>query len=414
MKIEIIATGDEIISGNVVNTNTSWISDKLWMNGFEVGYHTAIRDDKKTIEEALRIAAGRAKIVIVTGGLGPTEDDFTLEVAASVFGKKLTLDKKYLTHLKRLFSSWGREMRANNEKQAYIPKESVTYLNKVGTAPGVGATWKKTRFYFLPGVPREMKQLFDDFILPEIIQNRKEKIHFESKMLRCFGAAESQLDDALKDLYTKKMDIQNVRIGFRAHFPDTLIKLSAWGKNKKEAEKNLFPVEEKIRERINKYIYGVGDTNLETIVGELLTKHKKTLATAESCTGGLIANRITNIPGSSAYFLNGLVTYSNESKIKFLNIPKEILEKFGAVSSECAIAMAENVRKISGSDFGLAVTGIAGPNGGTKEKPVGTVHLALSSQSGTREKKYIFPRNRDWFKNLVSSLGLDWIRRELL
>jgi len=414
MQIEILTIGDEILSGNIVDTNTAYLSDKLWLNGFEVTYHTAVRDDADKIKEALLIASNRADLVIVTGGLGPTGDDFTIEVAAKTFRKKLVVDQNYLHHLENLFKQWGRPLKDNNKKQATIPAGAKTFSNRVGTAPGIAVKYKRAQFYFLPGVPREMKQLFEDFIFPEILSLRKIPLHFESKMLRCFGSAESELDFAIKDLYINRTHIENARIGFRAHFPDTFIKISTWHKNKADAHKLLKNVETKIRERVEKYIYGEGDDTLESIVGQLLLKSKKKLATAESCTGGLIANRITNVPGASAYFPNGVVTYSNEAKSAVLGVSADTLKKYGAVSSPCAIEMAQGIRRISKADYGIAVTGIAGPDGGTTAKPVGTVHIALASQAGNWEKKYLLPRNREWFKQMVSSIALDRLRRELL
>src|SRR3989338_8386949 len=215
MKIEILTIGDEILSGNILDTNTAHLSDKLWLNGFEVTYHSAVRDDAEKIKEALLLATSRASIVIVTGGLGPTADDFTIEVAAKTFKKKLVEDPKILRQLDQLFKQWGRPLKTNNKKQALVPQGARTFYNRVGTAPGIALDYKGAKFYFLPGVPKEMKQLFEDSILPEILTLRKEKIFFESKMLKCFGAAESDLDYALKDLYVNRTDIEKARIGFR-------------------------------------------------------------------------------------------------------------------------------------------------------------------------------------------------------
>jgi nicotinamide-nucleotide amidase len=284
----------------------------------------------------------------------------------------------------------------------------------VGTAPGVGVKFKKTQFYFLPGVPKELKQIFDDFILPEMIAQTKRAEVFESKMLKCFGAAESELDDALKDLYVNRLNIENVRIGFRAHFPETFIKLSAWHKEGKKTRELIAVAEAKIRERIGKYVYGEEGDTLESVVGKLLTKRKKTVAVAESCTGGLLANRMTNIPGSSTYFRGGVVSYHNDVKIQVLGVSPDTLKKFGAVSESCAREMAQGVRRISKTDFGIAITGIAGPEGGTSVKPVGTVHIALANQEGVKDKKFVFPQNREWFKLLASSIGLEMVRRELI
>lgn len=414
MTIEVIAIGDEILSGNIVDTNTAYLSDKLWIEGLEVTYHSAVRDDPPKIREALLLAADRAELVLVTGGLGPTADDFTLEIAAKTFRRKLVLNQPYLQYLKNLYRKWGRTMSANNEKQAVIPEGAKTFENRVGTAPGVEVIYKKTAFYFMPGVPAEMKQLFQDFILPEILRARKSKKIFKSKVLRCFGLPESDLDYALKDLYHERLMIENVRVGFRAHFPETLIKLSAWDNNADAAMGRLTKIAAKIRERLKDTVYGEGDDTLESVVGRLMREQNKTLALAESCTGGLVANRITNIPGSSDFFRHGVVSYSNESKVNILEVQKSTLDRHGAVSSSCAKEMAQGVRRISRADYGLAVTGIAGPTGGTDEKPVGTVHVALASAQGSWEKKYFFPFKRDWFKLVVSSVAVDRLRREFL
>lgn len=414
MKIEILTIGDEILSGDIVNTNASYLSEALWSEGFEVTWHTSVCDDPSTMKEALLLASKRAQLVIVSGGLGPTADDFTLEIAAKTFKRPLALDENYLSYLKNLFRKWGRELSENNKKQAMVPRGSHTFQNRVGTAPGVGLRFRQTQFYFLPGVPKELKQIFSDFILPEVLSGLKRGDVFESKILRCFGAAEADLDAALKDLYVNRLDIAGVRIGFRAHFPETLIKLSARGRDPQAVKRILRDAESKIREKIGKFIYGEGDTSLEEVTGALLAEKQKTVSVAESCTGGLIAHRITNIPGSSRYFNNGVVVYSNEGKMAILGVSRDIIDKHGAVSSQCAIEMAQGIRRISKTDFGIAVTGIAGPSGGTHEKPVGTVHIALADHKGIQEKKYLLPHGREWFKLLASSIALEKLRRALI
>lgn len=414
MQVEIITIGDELLSGNVIDTNTAWLSDQLWLKGIEVAYHTGVRDDAEKIKEALLHAAGRAELVLVCGGLGPTADDFTIEVAAKAFKRKLVLDQHYVRYLENLFRQWGRPLTETSRKQAYVPLGAKTFQNRVGTAPGIGVKFKKTQVYFMPGVPKELKQLFHDFILPEILSLRKKALHFESKLLKCFGSAEADLDSALKDMYVNRVDIENIRTGFRAHFPETFIKLSAWDKSADHAKKRLHDVEAKIRERIGKYVYGEGDDTLESVLGALLAKKKQTLAVAESCTGGLTAHRITNVPGASKYFLGGVVSYSNESKTAVLGVSPETLKKHGAVSAQTAIEMAQGIRRATRADYAVAITGIAGPTGGTQEKPVGTFHVALVHHAGNWEKKYFFPVNREWFKLLASSIAIDRVRRELL
>ncbi|MBX7148882.1 competence/damage-inducible protein A [bacterium] len=414
MQAEIITVGDEIVSGNIVDTNKAYLSDKLWAGGIKVVWHTSVRDDAADIKAALLLANQRADIVLVSGGLGPTADDFTLEIAAKTFRKKMVRHQPTLNRLETLMKKLGRTLHENNKKQADVPEGADVFDNKWGTAPGIGITFKKKRYYFLPGVPREMKQLFEDSVFAEIIQNNPDKKIFVSKFLKCFGTSEADLDLALKELYSGVTEINNVRVGFRAQFPETTIKLSAWDKTEENAVQALAAVEDQVRQKIGEAIYGEGEDTLEKVVGELLNKSKKTLALAESCTGGLIASRVTNVPGSSAYFLGGAVSYSNESKVKLLGVSEATLKTHGAVSSQCAIEMAQGIRRQLKSDYGIAVTGIAGPSGGSVAKPVGTVYVALASPNGTKEKLFNFPRNRDMFKLLVSSIALNWLRKELI
>lgn len=414
MMAEIITIGDEILSGDIVDSNSAYLSEKLISHGVAVDYHCSVRDDAQAIRKALLAAAERSRVVLVTGGLGPTADDFTLEIAAKTFRRPLVTDEAYLKYLENLAKKWGRKLNENNKKQACVPKGARLYQNKVGTAPGVGLTYKQTRFYFLPGVPKEMKQLFEDYVLPQILSEQSATRFFMSRLYKCFGIAESDIDHRFKDLYQDRLMIDGVRVGFRAHFPETFIKLSAWGDDPELLGQVITQTENKVKQRIGEFIYGGSDDSLEAVVGRLLQEKKRTVALAESCTGGMIANRITNIPGASLYFKNGVVSYSNEAKIAVLGVSKDVIAKEGAVSARCAIEMAQGVRRISKVDYGIAVTGIAGPSGGSPGKAVGTVHIALATQNGTKEKGYHFPMNRDWFKLMVSSLALDWLRKELL
>lgn len=399
MKVELLAIGDEILSGDIVNTNVAFLSEALWLCGFIVGYHSAVRDDPKAIRQALLLAAKRASLVIVTGGLGPTGDDFTIEIAAKTFHKKLV---------------------QNNLKQALIPKGAKVYLNPVGCAPGVGLKFKGVSFYFLPGVPKEMKALFEKSILPEILANRKKRKVFKSKLFRCFGMAEAELDYALNSFYHHKTEIGNVRVGFRAHFPETLIKLSSWGKTEHEAQKFLEEGITFLKEKVGKAIYGEGEESLESVLGFLLSSQGKTVSVAESCTGGLIANRITNVSGSSSYFKGGVVAYDNQIKKDFLGVQAETLQTYGAVSRECACEMAKGVQKRAATDFSIAVTGIAGPTGATAGKPVGTVFIALAKKGAINCAPtvvcydYCFKLNREWFKSLVASLAMNHLRLNLI
>lgn len=401
MKIAIVTTGDEIMSGNVVDTNSAWIADKCWLLGHKVVWHGAVADDKDAIGDALKLAAGRAEVVFVTGGLGATLDDITVEAAAEAFGKKLVFREDVWKNIRAFFKKIGRECSDNNKRQARLPEGGKPLENKVGTAPGVQVKLGKAVFFFLPGVPRELYQIFDDSILPWLKEKAGNE-YYEQRFLRCFGIPEASFDQKLKGL-----KLGGVRMSFRVTFPEVKIKLVA------RSGKTVDAAEKKIRRKLGSYIFGTDDDTLELAVGRLLKAKGKTLAVAESCTGGLIANLVTNVPGASDWFERGIVSYSNRSKIEILGVNEKTIKKFGAVSRECAVEMARGARKISGADFGLAVTGIAGPSGGTEGKPVGTVHIALASAKGVKHVKYCHPLGRLPFKMLAAYEALDLVRREL-
>jgi len=407
MKVEIIAIGDEIISGDIVNTNPQFLSEELWQHGFKIEYHTTIRDDEEAIKEAFLRASERVDIVVTTGGLGPTMDDFTVDVAAKAFDVPLIEDEETMERLHAFAKKRNKELSENSKKQAFIPKGGKTFPNDHGTAPCIYYNHNETNFYFLPGVPREMKHLFGHAVLPDVLEKRKEKLHFRIKYLQTFGMAEAHLDDALVDLSHDRTHINNARIGFRTHFPETTIKVSVWNEDEKQAEADLEKVSNLVKERIGKYVYSEKrQDSLENVLVNKLIEKKKNVAVAESCTGGLIANRITNISGSSEVFKGGVVSYSNEMKKEILGVKPETLDQCGAVSEECAEEMVRGLYDKTGADFCAAVTGIAGPSGGTDEKPVGTVHVAILCDGKLRNKKYFFQFPRLGFKTLVASVVL--------
>lgn len=403
MKIAIATTGDEIMSGNVVDTNFAWIADKCCLLGHDVVWHGGVKDRADTIGDLCRLASERADVVFVTGGLGATADDITVQSAVKAFGKKMILHEEVWYGIQDFFKKAGRECTENNKRQAYIPDGGKPLVNKVGTAPGVQVKLGKAVFFFLPGVPKELYQIFNDSILPWL-NEKSGKIVYSQKFLRCFGIPEASFDERLKGL-----DLGDVRMSFRIAFPEVKIKLVASGQGSV-----ISGVERKIKERIGEYVFGVDDETMEAVVGKLLKNKKYTIAIAESCTGGLIANLITNVSGASCWFERGVVSYSNKSKVEVLGVKEDTIKKFGAVSEQCAGEMAEGIRKISGVTLGLSVTGIAGPSGGTKEKPVGTVYIALATPTGTRHISYCHPKDREAFKQLVAYEALDLVRRYLL
>lgn len=407
MKVEVITIGDELMCGEVLDTNFSWLAERLWLSGYDVQWHTTVPDRPELMREAF-LHALRADIAIVTGGLGPTRDDRTLEVAAETFGKKMVEDQDALVAIEKRLKQLGRPSSPAQRKQALHPEGGTMFPNVKGTAPGCRIEYEGTQFIFLVGVPSEMYEQWDDFVFPYLEKAREKPVHYAQRVFRCFGAPEAELEERLKPL-----KLPNVRLSYRLMFPEVLIKIGAWDEDPRNVHVELVEAEILIRARIGRFIYATGPNPVESIIGESLTQRKETLATAESCTGGLIANMLTDVPGTSAYFERGLITYSNEAKIELLGVAKNSLKDHGAVSAEVAREMAEGVRAKAKTTYGLAVTGIAGPTGGTPEKPVGTVYIALATPDGTNEKEYHFPFGRNYFKVVTAHTALHKLRRFL-
>jgi len=413
MKIQILSIGNEVLCGDIVNTNAAWLSQALWKKGFEVIEHLTIADDEEKITQALQEAVSKVDVVISTGGLGPTVDDFTVEVAAKAFGMELEKKLEVMAELHKFYTARGRIMTPNQEKQAMIPQGAKALINPVGSAPGVQVEHQGVTYFFLPGVPKEMKEIFGQSILPWLQSHQKSPRFFTSRTLRCFGAEEAKLDHLIQPLLKGRVGLGNTKIAYRVSIPEVLIKLSSWAENQIQAEEELVKSVSAIREVVGEFVYGEEEETLEGVVAQLFRNKKQTLALAESCTGGLIANRITNVPGASHYFLGGVVAYSNAIKVSQLGVHPETIEKFGAVSAETALEMAQGVRTKFKSDWAVAVTGIAGPEGGSAEKPVGTVHLAWVGPDKIKEKKFCFSTNREWFKQIVSGVALNGLRKYL-
>jgi nicotinamide-nucleotide amidase len=407
MKIEIITTGDEILQGIIVDTNTAWIAERCWMLGHEVIHHTAVGDNEEAIGNAMKTAVGRADCVIVSGGLGPTVDDITVEAASKAFQIKLNLDETVLTEITKFFERVGRPMAKSNEKQAMIPEGGRALPNHVGTAPGIQVKLGNAECFFLPGVPRELYQIFDESITPWLHQRSQGAC--ESHILRCFGLPEATIDEQLKGV-----DFSSVRLSFRVKYPEILLKLIARCENTAEAREHIDAAVHVIRERLGDVVYGEGETGMPEVVGKMLRDRQMTLAVAESCTGGLIASMFTDIAGSSEYFERGIVSYSNLSKQEMLGVSPEILRANGAVSRETALAMAEGVRRISKTSIGISTTGIAGPAGGSPEKPIGTVHMAYVASDKTEAFEYHFSGDRERLKQIFSMTAINMVRKCLI
>ncbi len=411
MKVEIITVGNELIAGEVLDTNANYMARALTEKGFEVAYITTVGDHEYHIEDALLRAQEHADAIVVSGGLGPTADDITTPSAAKALGRRMIINKDLLQALRERFARRRMEMPAANEKQAYLPHQAEILLNPLGTASGFFLRQKGKIYIFLPGVPRELQYLLSKNVLPLLEKESQEKMFNKSRTLKVFGLTESDIADRLKGL---KPQDYSASLAYLPRFPENHLKITVRGISSEEVEKNLQAMEKVIRDKLEGWIFAVDTETLEAVVGQLLRSHQATLAVAESCTGGLIAHRLTQVSGSSDYFERGIIAYSNRAKKEILKIPEEILAQEGAVSDSVAQRMAEGIRQISQATLGLGVTGIAGPAGGTEEKPVGTVFIALATPQGTASKKYLFWGDRDQIKEMSAHTAIDWVRRYYL
>jgi nicotinamide-nucleotide amidase len=410
VKAEILTIGDELLRGEIVDTNKSFLADRLLGLDIETHFQTSVRDDPPAMIDAFQRAASRSDITLVSGGLGPTRDDLTAAVLAEAFGLELVLDEATLETIRSFFRSRSREMTENNASQARFPKGADILPNPLGTAPGFSITQGLTRFFCLPGVPNEMTLMMDEQVMPRIESARGEGVAVRARLLRTFGMGESTLDDELKDIAASG----DVSLGFRTSFPDNYLRPLARAASAEQAEAALDRVCDAIRQRLGPLVYGEDQQTLDAVVGQMLAERGMTIAVAESCTGGLIATRITDNPGSSAYFAGGVVAYSDSAKSALLGVPATTLEVNGAVSDPVVRAMAEGVRERFEVDIGIAATGISGPDGGTDSKPVGLVHIALAREGATYAESFVFRMDRARHRLLTSQIALDWVRRTLL
>lgn len=414
MRAEIIATGDEIRIGALVDTNTAYLSREMEDLGVEVVRHSTVGDSLTTLSTLFLEAGHRAEVVLVTGGLGPTSDDITAAAAAHAAGLELERNAEAMRTMEAYFATRGHlKIQGANLKQAVLPQGCEVLPNKAGTAPGFSLKIAGTRFFFMPGVPNEMKQMFDDAIMPKLIN-----MQGHDAMIRtvwacsCFGLGESAVYERLSEFEEKFPDLT---LGFRASIPIVEVKIYANGYSAPEVEAAVRVSSSWVLERLKGYVYAEESASLAKIVGRLLHEKRQTVALAESCTGGLVASQLTDIPGSSEYFLFSGVAYANVAKQNVLGVQSQTLMEYGAVSAEVAREMARGAREAVNADYGVAISGIAGPEGGTPEKPVGTVCIAVSTPAGDKVRKI----NRDYGsrlrnKNMFAALALDMLRRVIL
>ncbi|MDD4844035.1 MAG: competence/damage-inducible protein A [Anaerotignum sp.] len=409
MRAEILSVGTELLLGDILNTNAQYLAKELAALGIELYYQTVVGDNPKRLEETLYHAFSRADLVITTGGLGPTDDDLTKETAVKYFDEPLVLDEKALEQIQVIFDRMGKEMTENNRKQAFVPENNgVVMYNANGTAPGIIIEKDGKIIIMLPGPPKEVVPMFENQAKPFLA--RKQEYTFISRVLRVASVGESAMEAMVKDLIDAQI---NPTIAPYAKDGEALLRITAKAKDEAEANRLIDPVATALKERLGKSVYAEGETNMETEVAKLLVAQKKTIAVAESCTGGEISSQLVRFPGISEVFLEGCVTYSNEAKMKSLGVSEETLAKFGAVSKETAIEMAEGIAKAAGAQIGIATTGIAGPDGGSKDKPVGLVYIGLYNNGIVEAKEFHFAGNRNKVRERATFQALDWLRRKL-
>ena len=406
---EIITIGDELISGRVVDLNAWYAAGRLTATGLRVIRVTTVGDEQEGISKTLQKALNDSQFVIITGGLGSTDDDITNEIAASALNRPLCLDEEMYEQIKDYVALRGLKMSRAFEKMAWMPEDAKILCPKENVC-GFSLVENKVRLYFLPGVPEQMRYLMDEVVIPDLLLQCTVLPTLRHKVLKLYGLNEPSIAEKLSDLPGKS---GNIILGFYPRFPENHITLSLRSDDQPGVTGELDMVEKEIRTRVGSFIFATGDQTMAGVVGETLLQKKLTLSVAESCTGGLIGNLLTNVPGSSGYFLGGVVAYTNQAKMDLLGVSKQTLDTCGAVSDPVVREMAEGVRRELKADLGLAVTGIAGPDGGTEQKPVGTVHIGLAIRDETFSSKYRFWGKREQNKMNSALMALDWVRRVL-
>ncbi|KUK41705.1 MAG: Putative competence-damage inducible protein [Clostridia bacterium 62_21] len=409
MQAEVISTGTEILLGYIVNTDAQYLSRELARLGIEVTLHTVVGDDREIMKSALRDALKRVDLVFTTGGLGPTSDDITKEVVAEVLGRPIVLDEESLKAMEAFFAAQGKGLPEAVVRQAYFPAGARVLPNPVGTAPGAIIQVDGKAIVILPGPPRELRAMFTTSVVPylEALPGRGPVLYV--RVYKLTSIPEYAVHDALRDLAATT----NPTLGFLARPGEVHVRVTARAGTAEEARKLVDLTGAEIYRRLGEYVFATDDEKIEATVGTLLQKCGLTLSVAESCTAGLLGGRITNVPGSSAYFLGGVIAYSNELKERILGVPRETLDRCGAVSEETAVAMVRGVCALTGADIGLAVTGVAGPGGGTSEKPVGLVYIALAAEQHLDCRRFVLPGHRGAVREGTVNTALNMLKRYL-
>lgn len=409
MKAEIITVGTEILLGDILNTNCRYLSRELAAMGIEMYYQITVGDNEERLLKTLKASLNRSDIVICTGGLGPTEDDITKEVCAKYFGYELELHKPSLDAMIERFKHMNRVPTKNNEKQAYFPKEAYILKNDNGTAPGCIMEKEGKMIVVLPGPPREMEAMFENYVKPYLSKLTNDVI--ESEVLRIIGVGESKVENDILDIIDSQT---NPTIATYAKGYECTLRITAKAKSVEEAKELIKPMSDEMKRRFGQSLYATGETSIEEVVSKMLVENNLKIAVAESCTGGMVSASLINYPGISSVFMEGCVTYSNEAKMKSLGVKKETLDVYGAVSDKCAKEMACGVAARYNTNIGIATTGIAGPDGGTDEKPVGLVYFGIYINGKVISKKYVFNGDRQGVRERATRTILNDLRLELL
>lgn len=409
MKAEIITVGTEILLGDILNTNCRYLSRELAAMGIEMYYQITVGDNEERLLKTLEESLNRSDIVICTGGLGPTEDDITKEVCAKYFGYELELHKPSLDAMIERFKHMNRVPTKNNEKQAYFPKEAYILKNDNGTAPGCIMEKEGKMIVVLPGPPKEMESMFENYVKPYLSKLTDDVI--ESEVLRIIGVGESKVENDILDIIDSQT---NPTIATYAKGYECTLRITAKAKSVEEAKELIKPMSDEMKRRFGQSLYPTGETSIEEVVAKMLVENNLKIAVAESCTGGMVSASLINYPGISSVFMEGCVTYSNEAKMKSLGVKKETLDVYGAVSDNCAKEMASGVAARYNTNVGIATTGIAGPGGGTDEKPVGLVYFGIYINGKVITKKYVFNGDRQGIRERATRTILNDLRLELL
>jgi len=410
LSAEIIAIGSELLTPERSDTNSLWLTQKLNDIGIEVKFKTIVGDDEARLEETIRDAVKRSDIVITTGGLGPTEDDLTRQVSARALNRELEYHTEIEDQLRERFRNWGREMPEINKRQAYIIEGTEILPNPNGSAAGMYLDFEGKHIAIFPGPPREMQPMFENHVFDRLKVAAGDVI-VKRRVLKISGMGESAVDEAIAPIYVTYPDVQTSIL-----FNKSEVEAHLWLRSEDsiQAEATLEEIAQKIVGKLGTAVFSIQGETMEEVVGRLLKERGESLSVAESCTGGLIGSRLTDVPGSSAYFIEGVVSYSNDAKMRALNVPEATLQEFGAVSAETARAMVEGMREAAKTDHSISVTGIAGPDGGSDEKPVGTVFIGYANAVASKTMKIMLPGDRYLIRWRASQAALDYLRRQLL